>query len=175
MRTKARVLAALIGSLFLGPVAHAQQSPYAGKILRLIINFAPGGAADTEGRIFARYIGPLIDGKPQVLAQNIVGGGGLAGTNHVGRAAPDGLTLGYLTGTGARAAFEPELFQVPFPKFQMVAYIEGATIYYARRDVSPRLNVASDIVKAERLFAGGLSAGSSKDLTMRLTDRKSVV
>lgn len=169
MRTKARILAALIGTLLLVPVAHAQPSPYAGKVLRLIINFAPGGAADTEGRIFARYIGPLIDGKPQVLAQNIAGGGGLAGTNYVGRAAPDGLTLGYLTGTGARAAFEPELFQVPFPKFRMVAYIEGATIYYARRDVSPRLNVASDIVKAERLFAGGLSAGSSKDLTMRLT------
>lgn len=151
------------------PAAAQQPSSYAGKTLRLIINFAPGGAADTEGRLFARFIGPLIDGKPQVVAQNIAGGGGLAGTNHVGRATPDGLTLGYLTGTGARAAFEPELFQVPFDRFQMVAYIEGATIYYARRDVTPPLSKPADIIHAERLFAGGLSAGSSKDLTMRLT------
>lgn len=170
MATRARIFASLICLFGAGQAAHAQQqAPYAGKVLRLIINFAPGGAADTEGRIFARYIGPLIEGKPQVVAQNIAGGGGLAGTNFVGRAAPDGLTLGYLTGTGARAAFEPELFQVPFDRFQMVAYIEGATIYYARRDVTPRLNSPADIVKAERLFAGGLSAGSSKDLTMRLT------
>jgi tripartite-type tricarboxylate transporter receptor subunit TctC len=154
-------------SLF-GQTAVAQhQDLYAGKVLRLIINFAPGGAADTEGRLFARYIGGLIDGKPQVLAQNIAGGG-LAATNYVGRAAPDVMILGYLTGIGARAAFEPELFQVPFDKFEMVAYIEGATIYYVRRDVTPRLSQPTDILRAERLFAGGLSAGSSKDLTMRL-------
>ena len=170
MRGWFRVLLFTISLSVLGAPAFAQpQGLYAGKVLRLIINFAPGGAADTEGRLFARHIGPLIEGKPQVLAQNIAGGGGLGGTNYVGRAAADGLTLGYLTGTGARAAFEPELFQVPFDKFQMVAYIEGATIYYARRDVTPPLAQPSDILRAERLFAGGLSAGSSKDLTMRLT------
>ena len=95
-------------SLF-GKTAVAQhQDLYAGKVLRLIINFAPGGAADTEGRLFARYIGGLIDGKPQVLAQNIAGGG-LAATNYVGRAAPDVMILGYLTGIGARAAFDAYL------------------------------------------------------------------
>lgn len=156
-------------SSFTPKLSAQQQDLYSGKVLRLIINFAPGGAADTEGRLFARFIGGLIDGKPQVLAQNIAGGGGLAATNFIGRAPADGLTLGYLTGTGARAAFEPELFQVPFNKFQMVAYIEGATIYYVRRDVSPGLSIPSDILRAEGLFAGGLSAGSSKDLTMRLT------
>ncbi len=165
-----RILLVLFCASISGQKAAAQQQDlYVGKVLRLIINFAPGGAADTEGRLFARYIGGLIDGKPQVIAQNIVGGGGLAGTNHVGRAPADGLTLGYLTGTGARAAFEPELFQVPFNKFEMVAYIEGATIYYVRRDVTPSISEPRDILRAERLFAGGLSAGSSKDLTMRLT------
>lgn len=165
-----RIFLALFCFSVFVPNGSAQQPDlYAGKVLRLIINFAPGGAADTEGRLFARYIGGLIDGKPQVLAQNIAGGGGLAATNYVGRAPADGMMLGYLTGTGARAAFEPELFQVPFDKFEMVAYIEGATIYYVRRDIQPRLSQPSDILRAERLFAGGLSAGSSKDLTMRLT------
>lgn len=149
--------------------ALADASLYAGKTLRVIVNFAPGGAADTEARLFARFIGSVIPGNPHVLAQNIAGGGGLTGANYVGRSTPDGLTLGYLTGVGARAAFEPELFQTPFAGFRMIAYIEGATIYYARRDLKPGLTKPADIVKAQNVFVGGLSAGSSKDLTMRLT------
>ena len=55
MATRARIFASLICLFGAGQAAHAeQQAPYAGKVLRLIINFAPGGAADTEGRIFAR-------------------------------------------------------------------------------------------------------------------------
>lgn len=160
-------LAAIL-ALFSPPVL-ADASLYAGKTLRVIINFAPGGAADAEARLFARFIGTTIPGIPQVIAQNIAGGGGLAGANHVGRAAPDGFTLGYLTGVGARATFEPELFQTPFAQFRMIAYVEGATIYYARRDLKPQLAKASDIVKAQNVYIGGVSAGSSKDLTMRLT------
>jgi tripartite-type tricarboxylate transporter receptor subunit TctC len=160
-------LAALVA--FSAPHAFADASLYSGKTVRVIVNFAPGGAADTEARLFARFIGGALPGNPQVLAQNIAGGGGLAGANHVGRSAPDGLTMGYLTGVGARAAFEPELFQVPFTQFRMVAYIEGATIYYARRDLKPPLATAADLGKAQNVYAGGLSAGSSKDLTMRLT------
>ncbi len=32
---------------------------YEGKRLTVLINFAPGGSTDTEGRLFARHIGKL--------------------------------------------------------------------------------------------------------------------
>ena len=166
---KKLVVSFAAGLFMVCPPVLADASLYAGKTLRVIVNFAPGGAADAEARLFARFIGTSIPGNPQVIAQNIAGGGGLAGANYVGRAAPDGLTLGYLTGAGARATFEPELFQTPFAQFRMIAYVEGATIYYARRNLKPRLAKAADIVKAENLYIGGVSAGASKDLTMRLT------
>ncbi len=167
-RRLAAVMAGALFTLVHMPAAWAQ-GLYAEKTIKLIINFAPGGAADTEGRIFARYLAPLIEGKPTILPQNIAGSGGLAATNQLGRAGKDGLSLGYLTGIGARAAFEPEFFQTPFPQFRMVAYIEGATIYYVRSDVEPGIRQPPDIMKAQKLFVGGLSVGSSKDLTMRLT------
>lgn len=142
---------------------------YEGKTLRLVINFAPGGAADAEGRLFAIHIGRLIEGQPKVLGQNVPGSGGMTGTNYIGNGQKDGLLMGYLTGPGARAALEPELFKVDFRQFGIVAYNQGSSIYYVRTDVTPGLKKPADLLNAEGVYAGGISAGSSKDLTMRLT------
>ena len=61
---------------------------YAGKRITLIVA-APGGSGyDFGARIFARYFGKHIPGAPQIVVQNMPGGGGRTGTTFMYSAAP---------------------------------------------------------------------------------------
>jgi tripartite-type tricarboxylate transporter receptor subunit TctC len=87
-----------LGLLALGFPAHgalaAEQPFYAGKTIRLIAGFAPGGTVDLRARIFARYLGKWIPGNPAIVVQNMTGAGGLVGANYAFSVAkPDGLTV----------------------------------------------------------------------------------
>src|SRR5262249_55150058 len=78
--------------------AAAQEPFYKGKRLTLVINFAPGGPSDIEGRLLAKHIVKHIDGQPLVIVQNKDGAGGLVGTNFLGEVGPrDGSMFGYFT------------------------------------------------------------------------------
>jgi tripartite-type tricarboxylate transporter receptor subunit TctC len=63
------------------------------KTLQLFIGYGPGGGYDIRGRIFVEYFSKYIPGNPQVVVQNLDGGGGLQATRQVMRSKPDGLTL----------------------------------------------------------------------------------
>jgi tripartite-type tricarboxylate transporter receptor subunit TctC len=86
-------LAFLIISL--SSTLHAQTPYYQGKTLRLIVSSTAGSNYDLYGRLIAQYIGKHIPGKPEVLVQNMPGGGNIIGANYVYAVAkPDGLTFG---------------------------------------------------------------------------------
>src|SRR6476660_9213675 len=121
--------------------ASAQEPFYKGKRLTVMVNFAPGGSTDIEGRLFARHIAKHIDGEPAVLVQNMDGAGGFNGTAYVGEIAPrDGAMLGFLGGSAWQAATEPERFRVDFNTYEFIAYQPGTTVYYVRKDVTPGMN-----------------------------------
>lgn len=160
-------LAVAVSSVAIGAAA---QPFYAGKTVRMIINFEPGGALDLEGRLYAQFLGPLTEGSPAIVAQNIAGGGGMVGANTMARGVKDGTIFGYMSGIGGKAAFEPQTFQgVALSSYEIVGFLPGASIYFARADTRPGLKRPADIVKAENLFAGGLETGANKDLTIRVT------
>jgi hypothetical protein len=165
-----RSVAALCVVFALGSSAASADEPfYAGKRLTLLINFAAGGPADVEGRLFAKYIGRHIAGAPGVLVQNMDGAGGIVGAKYLGAVAPrDGTVVGYFTGTGFIYALDPSRFDPDFRSYGFVAIQGGATVSYARSDVPPGLKTAADIVGAQGLVAGGLSVDTSKDVRMRL-------
>lgn len=149
--------------------ARADEPFYKGKRLTLLINFAIGGPADVEGRLFAKYIGRHIAGNPNVVVQNMDGAGGIVGAKYLGALAPkDGTMVGYLTGTGFMYTLDPARFGLDFESYGFVAIQGGATVTYVRTDVPPGLKSATDIVKARGLIAGGLSVDSSKDIRVRL-------
>lgn len=50
---------------------HAQDFPYKGKTVRVIIGFPSGGGADAEGRVLARHLGKHIPGNPTLIAHNM--------------------------------------------------------------------------------------------------------
>jgi tripartite-type tricarboxylate transporter receptor subunit TctC len=150
--------------------ASAEEPFYKGKRLTVMVNFAPGGSTDIEGRLFARHIAKHIDGQPVVVVQNMDGAGGLNGTAYVGEVAPkDGTMLGFLGGAAWQYASEPERHRVDLRTYEFIAYQPGTTVYYVRSDVAPGMKQAADIAKAQGLIAGGNGVHNARDLIIRLT------
>jgi tripartite-type tricarboxylate transporter receptor subunit TctC len=76
-------------------IALAQTPYYQGKTVRLIVSSTAGSNYDLYGRLVAQYIGKHIPGKPEVVVQNMPGGGNIIGANYLYSVAkPDGLTFG---------------------------------------------------------------------------------
>jgi len=149
--------------------AKAEEPYYKGKRLSVLINYAPGGPTDIEGRLFARHIGRHIEGEPSIVVQNIDGAGGLIGTTYLGEIAPkDGTMMGYLTGAVGVYANDPEKHRVDLRSYEFIAYQSGTAVYYVRADL-PGIGIATDIVQAKGVISGGLAADNSKDLLIRLT------
>jgi tripartite-type tricarboxylate transporter receptor subunit TctC len=150
--------------------AAADEPFYKGKRLSVLVNYAPGGPTDIEGRLFAKHIGRHIEGQPALLVQNIDGAGGLVGTTYLGEVAPkDGSVVGYLTGAAWVYASEPDKHRGDLKSYEFIAYQPGTVVYYVRTDVEPGMKDATDIVKAKGLVSGGLAADNAKDLLIRLT------
>jgi hypothetical protein len=149
--------------------ASADQPFYAGKRLTLLVNFAAGGPADVEGRLFAKFIGRHVAGTPSVIVQNMDGAGGIVGAKYLGAVAPrDGTMIGYFTGTAFIYALDPPRFDPDFNSYGFVALQGGATVAYVRTDIAPGIRTAADVLKAENLVVGGLSVETSKDIRMRM-------
>jgi tripartite-type tricarboxylate transporter receptor subunit TctC len=109
-----RAVIALCALVALGaPKADADDPFYKGKRLTILINFAPGGPTDIEGRLFAKHLSRHIEGQPNVVIQNMDGAGGIVGAKYLGEVAPrDGSIAGYFTGTAFMYALDPERLRV---------------------------------------------------------------
>ena len=79
--------AALACSLI--PLSFAQSYP--SKPIRLVVGFAPGGAADTVARAYADQLGRAL-GQPIVI-ENRAGAGSSIAAENVARSAPDGYSV----------------------------------------------------------------------------------
>ena len=67
---------------------------FSGKTIRIINWSEAGGEYDLHGRLIAKYLGQFIPGAPNVVQQNMPGGGGITAANYLYNAAPrDGATL----------------------------------------------------------------------------------
>jgi tripartite-type tricarboxylate transporter receptor subunit TctC len=65
--------------------------------ITLTLSAGPGGGYSSYGRAFARYFGNHMPGHPNIIVQNMPGGGGLRATNFLFNNAPkDGSMLGLI-------------------------------------------------------------------------------
>ena len=89
MRVLSLALALAVGAL--GTNASAQSAAYPSKPIRLVIGFAPGGAADTVARAMSDAFGKALG--QTVVVDNKPGNGSSIAADLVAKAAPDGYTL----------------------------------------------------------------------------------
>jgi tripartite-type tricarboxylate transporter receptor subunit TctC len=170
-------LAFLSASLLL-PVAfyhgaHAQDEAfYAGKTVRIIVGFTPGGFYDRWARLLSRYMPKYIPGNPNFLVQNMPGASSVIAANYVYNLAKgDGLTLLvpinslYLDQIVGRKEVK---FDVR--KFEFIGTQEKApTMLYFRAD-SPFKTLADIIQAKEAPKCGSTGTASTGYLIARLLD-----
>jgi tripartite-type tricarboxylate transporter receptor subunit TctC len=84
-------LATALALTSLAPDALAQGQPYPSKPIRLVVGFAPGGAADTVARAFSEPLGRLL-GQP-IVVENRAGAGSSIAAENVAKSAPDGYSV----------------------------------------------------------------------------------
>jgi len=84
-------LAFAISALILGFDVSAQAPTYPSKPIRLVVGFAPGGAADTVARAIAEPLGRAL-GQPIVI-ENRAGAGSSIAAESVAHSPPDGYSI----------------------------------------------------------------------------------
>jgi tripartite-type tricarboxylate transporter receptor subunit TctC len=124
---------ALVAAAHAMASASAQEWP--ARPLTLVIPWAAGGGTDVMGRIMAKRMTEIVG--QQVIVENIAGAGGMLGSAHVAKAAPDGYTFVF----GSRSdAINMTLYKHPIYNFQndlapVVLVADQPTILVARRDL----------------------------------------
>lgn len=139
------------------PAAAGQDWPF--RPLTLVVPFAAGGGTDLMARVLA---GPMAEVLGQdVLIENITGAGGMVGSAHVARAAPDGYTILF----GSRsAAIDMTLYKRPSYSLQndlapIVLVADQPTVLVARKDLP--VNDLREFMLHLKYNAGTVRMGSA--------------
>jgi tripartite-type tricarboxylate transporter receptor subunit TctC len=137
--------------------AHAQQYP--SKPVRIVVPYPPGGSNDVLGRHLAQKLGPALG--QNFIVDNRAGASGAIGADNVAKAAPDGYTLLFNSGSfAASAAAEPKL---PFDTEKDFATIGAFGIGPMLLLVHPSLPVKTvkELIALARARPGQLNFSSS--------------
>jgi tripartite-type tricarboxylate transporter receptor subunit TctC len=121
-----RIWAAIgIAAALLGMPASAGAQDWPTRSVKIIAPFAPGGAADTLGRIAAEFLSQSLG--QQFVVENRPGAGGLIGAQAVAQAEPDGYT--FVVSGVASHVVAPSLAATPpfdtMKSFTHIAYLGG--------------------------------------------------
>jgi len=136
----------------------ASADNYPSRPIRLLHGFAAGGAADTLSRIIA-------DGLSKKLGQPIIveakpGAGGNIAADAIAKAAPDGYTIGLVTGAHAiSAATYKSLAYQPAESFEMISTLVYYALVIAVRSDYPAKSLG-ELVAMAKQKPGALSFGS---------------
>lgn len=68
---------------------------YEGKVITIVVGYAPGGGYDRMARLLAKHLSKYIPGNPSIVIQNMPGATSMIAANHLYNIAKaDGLTIG---------------------------------------------------------------------------------
>jgi len=149
---------ALVTACALCVPASAQTWP--DKPVKLIVNFPPGGVADT----LARNIGPALSEalKQPVVVENRPGANGSIGADVVAKSPPDGYT--FLVTSGGAMTVDPFLYSnLPYDTQKDLAPVASLAIVRVFLIVHPSVpaKTLSEFVAYARANPGKLSYGSA--------------
>jgi tripartite-type tricarboxylate transporter receptor subunit TctC len=162
----ALLVAIAVLALLASPARAAETTPFfAGKTVRIVVGFSPGGGYDVYARELGRYLGRHIAGNPSVVVQNMAGAGSLKAVNFLYNAAPrDGTVLA----TFARGiVFEPLIghldgAQFDAPKFNWIGSVTNEVSVCAINS-SRAISTWPDMLTKKTLI-GASGAGADSDV-----------
>jgi tripartite-type tricarboxylate transporter receptor subunit TctC len=129
---------------------------YKGRTLQLRVGSEVGGGYDLIGRTIARHMGRYIPGQPNIVVQNVTGGGGLKLLNDLYNVAPkDGTVIGAgISGTPTGALITPGVAKFDPRQFNWLGSAGTETFLVVITDKSP-------VQTIEQLFDGQLIIGAT--------------
>ena len=164
---------ASLATVFILAASPASAQFYKDRTLTLLVNYAAGGNADTEARVFQKHLSKHIAGNPTIIIRNLPGAGGASAMNQLGlgiAGKPDGLTLGFFTMSATSTITDDPVLKIKLQDvFTPIAAGRGWNVVYARKDIVPGgYSKPADFLKAKNVFAGGYSRATSHDTRLRL-------
>lgn len=125
--------------------------------VRVVVPYAPGGSADTLGRLIALHLQTAL--KQSFVIDNRGGAGGVIGSQQVAKSAPDGYTL-VVSGIGSHviAPVENKAYN-PVTDFTHIALLGGPPTVLVVHPSTPA-NSARELVAYAKQAKEGLSWGS---------------
>ena len=153
-----RHLLSLLGAAALPATTFAQ----AGKPIRLVVPYSPGGPLDVIARALADKV---KDSLGVVIVDNKAGAGGNIGADAVAKSPPDGLTI--VMGAVATHAINPWLYaRIPYDPIRDFTPITGVAqvpnVLVMNAETATRLGIRSvaDLVAYAKKNPGKLNYGS---------------
>ena len=153
---KLRKLITLFAGLAFAAAAQAQAWP--SKPVKFIVPFPPGGATDISARMIGQKLGEMWG--QTVVIENRGGAGGGVGATEAARAAPDGYTLFFPSGSVvtanqhiyAKMSYDPEKDFVP-----VTNVVSGAQVLVV--PASSPYKTTKEVIDAARAAPGKLTFG----------------
>jgi tripartite-type tricarboxylate transporter receptor subunit TctC len=162
--------AVLIAFLGCAPSIAAPDEFYAGKTITILTS--GGGAYETYGRTFARYMPKYIPGHPAMIVQAMPGAGGARAASYLYRvAARDGTIIGGLHGAVLTAPFlNPRAADFDVTRFSWIGNATRDKYVGYVWHTSPVQSLED--AKTRQLIVGGTSVGGNgidmaADMTVR--------
>ena len=167
-----RSLLLALGVLCFGTLAFAQSFPIAGKPVRIVVPFPPGGQTDIQARALAAKLTASL-GVP-VLVENRPGASTIIGAQEVVKSPPDGHTLLYTI--AVTASQNPHLYsKLPFDPLKDLTPVmlaaKSSTVMMVAAD-APYNTVQEFVAYAKanpsKVNFGSFSTGSTSHLNGEL-------
>jgi tripartite-type tricarboxylate transporter receptor subunit TctC len=170
-------IARLTGALFAAAVlaaaagAASAQDYFVNKSITLYAGYPPGGGIDNEMRTIARFYPAFIPGRPNIIAKNMPGAGGLILGNYLyAKGKPDGFEIGMPGRSGFLLANSVghKGAQYDLTKFTYVgSAVSTNSILWLRKGTNIRS--LDDLRKAKKeIVVGGLNARSQNVVVPRV-------
>ena len=158
MKTQPLLLALALGTL--ASTSWAQTAPYPSKPIRLVVGFAPGGAADYVARSMSEAFSKALGGQT-VIVENKPGNGSSIAADIVAKAAPDGYTMliGSPSAISVNPALNPKLTYKP-SDLMPITKMTTSPLVLAVTPTSPIKSVP-DLIAAAKKDPGKLNYSSS--------------
>jgi tripartite-type tricarboxylate transporter receptor subunit TctC len=149
------------------PWVHAQSAAWPARgPIRLICQYPPGGLVDTIARLMAPHLSAALS--QTVIVENRAGAGGLVGTEHAARQAPDGynLLVSHASVHVYAAATRKTMPFDPVKDFTHMGMLVEAPMLLLVRAQSPYQNLAQYIAaaKTKPVRYGSSGIGSANHL-----------